>query len=259
MSRTEPTLRHALALDPNLEDAEQQIVSLDADAGKLARAYQEAREMVERHPQSGMAHFTLSYVLRYASLSKEAADECNAAVRLDPGNFEFRSCGALFEFTGQLDRAMDFLNLDAGSEWSNNAEINVLLREGKTSEAVAKLHELPDSPFFHTRASEACHTTPRPAGFEQLMAETEKSIFGYHDPEPKYSFAGEYNSCLGDDFTGKMMKSAIEGGYCSYDYLRMDPLLAEFRKSTEYSATLAEAKRCRDRFLQERDHPSGND
>src|SRR5215472_570524 len=96
MERTLPTLRHALSLDPNLEDAAAQIVSLDTDAGKLVQAYQEARAMIDKRPESGFAHFTLSYVLRYASLSKEAADECNAAARLDPGNYQFRSCASVF-------------------------------------------------------------------------------------------------------------------------------------------------------------------
>jgi hypothetical protein len=86
MSRTVPALRHALALDPNLEDAAQQIVTLDTDAGNLIRAYPEAKKIVENRPLSGFAHFTLSYVLRYAGLSKEAAQECDGAVRLDPGN-----------------------------------------------------------------------------------------------------------------------------------------------------------------------------
>ena len=258
MSRTEPTLRRALALDPNLEDAEAQIVSLDADAGKLGLAYQEAKAMVGKHPQSGFAHFTLSYVLRYASMSKEGGDECDLAKRLDPGNYQFRSCMSLFAFSGRLDRAMDFVNLDAGSEWSNNAEMNILLRRGKTSEAVAKLHQLPNSPFFHTRAEEACYTQPRPADFEQLMEQMQKQIYGFRDPEPKYSNSAIYNSCLGNAFTAKLMKTAIEGGYCSYDYLQTDPLLAEFRKSAEYPATLAAAKRCRDRFLEEREHATSS-
>ena len=255
MSRTEPTLRHALALDPNLEDAEQQIVSLDADAGKLAQAYQEAKAMVERRPQSGAAHFTLSYVLRYASLSDEAGNECDLAVRFDPGNYQFRSCAAVFQFSGRVDRAMDFANLDAGSEWSNNADVSILMRQGKTSEALAKLHRIPDSSFFHTREEEACYTQPRPADFGQLMEQVQKDIFGYRDPEPKYSVATTYNSCLGNAFTAKLVKAAIEGGYCSYDYLRLDPLLAQFRKSQEYPAILAQASQCKDRFLAQRDHP----
>jgi serine/threonine protein kinase len=256
MSRTEPTFRHALALDPNLEDAAQQIVSMDADAGKLAQAYQEAKAMVAKRPQSGFAHFTLSYVLRYASISTEAGDECDLALRLDPGNYQFRSCAPLFTFTGRLDHAGTFFNLDAGSDWSKNAEVNLLVREGKTTEALAILRQLPDSSFFHTRASEACYSTPRPAGFAQLMEEAQKAIFAYRDPEPRYNFAALYNTCLGNSFTAKLAKSAIAGGYCSYDYLQLDPLLAGFRKSPEYAATLAQAKQCRDRFLDERNHPS---
>jgi TolB-like protein/predicted Ser/Thr protein kinase len=255
MSRTGPALRRALALDPNLEDAAQQIVSLDTDAGKLAQAYQEARTMVENHPQSGFAHFTLSYVLRYAGLSKEAAQECDLAVRLDPGNFQFRSCTGVFFLTGQFDRAREFLKLDTGSEWSNNAELIVLLHEGKTSEALERMRQMPESSFFHTRAVEACYTTPRPPGSEQLLEQAEKELFAYHDPEPRYSQAIIFNRCLGNAFTARLVKSAIEGGFCGYDSLQLDPMLAAFRKSPEYPALLAQAKQCRDRFLAERDHP----
>jgi TolB-like protein/predicted Ser/Thr protein kinase len=255
MSRTEPALRRALALDPNLEDAAQQIVSLDTDSGKLAQAYQEAKAMVDKRPQSGFAHFTLSYVLRYASLTKEAADECNSAVRLDPGNYQFRSCAAAFYLNQQFDRARDFLKLDAGSEWSNNVEVSILLREGKTGAALNRLRPLPESSFFHTHALIACYSTPRPAGSEQLLAQAEKDIFTFHDPEPKFSQAALFNACLGNDFTARLLKSAIDGGFCGYENLQTDPLLAEFRKSPEYPALLTQAKQCRDRFLAERDQP----
>ncbi len=255
MSRTLPALRRALSLDPNLEDAAQQIVSLDTDAGKLAQAYQEAKAMVDRRPQSGFAHFTLSYVLRYASLLKDAAEECNAAVRLDPGNYQFRSCAGLFQAMGQYDRARDFLKLDAGSEWSNNVEAQVLLHEGKKEEALARLRQLPDSPFFHTRALAACYSSPRPPGSEKLLEPLEKQALAFRDPEPRFAQATNYNFCMGNDFTARLMKSAIEGGFCGYDYLQSNPILAEFRKSSQYPAILAQAKQCRDRFLAERDQP----
>jgi eukaryotic-like serine/threonine-protein kinase len=253
MSRTGPALRRALSLDPNLEDAAQQIVSLDTDAGKLPQAYQEAKAMVEKRPQSGFAHFTLSYVLRYAGLSKEAQQECDTALRLDPGNYQFRSCAGTFFLTGNFDHGRDFLKLDAGSEWSNNAEVMMLLREGNTTEALEHVHRLPDSQFFHTRAMEACHTTPRPAGSDQLLKETEKELLAYRDPEPRYTMAGLFNACLGNDFTARLVKSAIEGRFCAYDYLQTDPILVGFRKSPAYPALLAQAKQCRDKFLAERD------
>ncbi len=253
MSRTMPALRRALSLDPNLEDAAQQVVSLDTDAGKLAQAYQEAREMVEKRPQSGFSHFTLSYVLRYASLSKEAQEECNAAMRLDPGNYQFRSCAGSFYLVGQYDRAMDFVRLDAGSEWSNNVEVFTLLREGKTSESIARLHQLPDSGFFHTRALEACYSSPKAPASQRLLDQFQKELSAYRDPEPRYTQAGLFNACLGNDFTARLVKSAIDSGFCAYDYLQFDPAMAAFRSSSEYPAVLAQAQQCRDRFLAERD------
>jgi tetratricopeptide (TPR) repeat protein len=253
MSRTMPALRRALSLDPNLEEAAQQIVSLDTDAGKLAQAYQEAKAMVGKRRLSGFAHFTLSYVLRYASLSKEAQEECNTALRLDPGNYQFRSCAGSFYLVGQYDRAMDFVNLDAGSEWSNNVAVFTLLRKGKTSDALARLHQLQDSTFFHTRALEACYSSPKPPGSQQLLDQFQKELSVFPDPEPRYTQSGLFNHCLGNDFTARMVKSAIDSGFCAYDYLQLDPAMASFRKSAEYPTLLAQAKQCRDRFLAERD------
>jgi tetratricopeptide (TPR) repeat protein len=253
MSRTVPALRRALALDPNLEDAAQQIVSLDTDAGNLTQAYPEAKKMVENRPQSGFAHFTLSYVLRYAGLSKEAAQECDAAVRLDPGNYQFRSCASVFFTTGQFERARDFLKLDAGSEWSNNVEIHILLRQGKTSEAVEQLRKMPESSFFHVRALQGCYETPQPPGSQQNLEQFQKEVFAYRDPEPRFSQAETFNHCLGNTFTARLMKSAIEGGFCGYDTLQLDPILTAFRKAPEYPPVLAQAKECQNRFLAERD------
>jgi eukaryotic-like serine/threonine-protein kinase len=255
MSRTLPTLRRALALDPNLEEAAAQIVSLDADAGKLPQAYQEAKSMVDKRPQSGFAHFTLSYVLRYAGLIRDAARECEEAMRLDPGNYQFRSCSGVFDILGQYDRARAFLALDAGSEWSTNAEAHVLLREGKTQAAVEWLHPLPDSPFFHTRALELCYTKPRPPGADQLIDQALKDVASFKDPEPRFSQAVHYNACRGNIFTATLMKGAIADGFCAYENLRYDPLLADFRKSPPYPAILAQAKQCQDKFLAQRDHP----
>src|SRR5882724_7028775 len=255
MSRTVPALRRALSLDPNLEDAAQQIVSIDTDAGKLVEAYKEAKTMVDRHPQSGFAHFTLSYALRYASVVEEAMQECNTAMRLDPGNYQFRSCAGMFLSMGQYDRARDFLNLDAGSEWSNNIEVHILLRQGKIPEALDRLHQLNESAFFHTKALAACYSNPRPPDAAQLLAQMEKEVSAFHDPEPKMSQSGTFNPCVGTAFTAHLATSAIRTGFCGYEYLRTDVMFAKFRQSPEYPAVLAEAKQCRDNFVAERDRP----
>jgi serine/threonine protein kinase len=255
MSRTEPTLRRALALDPNLEDAEAQIVNLDADSGKLPLAWQEAKAMVDRRPQSGFAHFTLSYVLRYAGLARDAARECSEAMRLDPGNYQFRSCASVFLTLGQYDQGRAFLKLDAGSEWSNNVEVQAWLREGKTQEALERLHNMPESSFFHSQALAACYSDPRPPNAEQLWVQEEKDVLAFHDPEPKFATAVHYNHCRGNAFSARLLKSAIASGYCAYENVQLDPLLAGFRKSPQYPEVLAQAKQCQDQFLANRDRP----
>jgi serine/threonine protein kinase/tetratricopeptide (TPR) repeat protein len=256
--RSYVTLRRALALDPNLVSAEQQIISQDTDRGNLVQAYRQAKSMVERHPQSGIAHFTLSYVLRYASIIQESRQECDAAIRLDPGNYQFRSCATVY-WPDQPDRAKQFLDLDSGSEWSNNVSAIVFIRTGKNKEAVAKFHQLPDSPFFRTRAVEACYSDPRPANYQELMDKVKKEVPATSDPEPRYSQALTFNHCLGNDFSIPLIKSAIKDGFCSYEFLRRDAEIENFanlHKSPEFPAVLAEAKACRDNFLANRDKPN---
>jgi hypothetical protein len=117
------------------------------------------------------------------------------------------------------------------------------------------LRKMPDSSFFHVRALQACYEAPRPPGSQQILEKFEKEIFAYRDPEPRFSQAGLFNPCLGNTFTARLMKSSIEGGFCAYDNLQLDPILTAFRKAPEYPAVLAQAKQCQNRFLAERDHP----
>jgi eukaryotic-like serine/threonine-protein kinase len=250
--RSYPTLRKALALDPDLVSAEQQIISQDTDRGNLVQAYRQAKSMVERHPQSGIAHFTLSYVLRYASIIKESRQECDAAIRLDPGNYQFRSCATVY-WPDQPDRVKTFLDLDSGSEWSNNVSAISFIRAGKNDEAVAKFHQLPDSPFFRTRAVEACYSNPRPANYQELMDKVKKEVPAMSDPEPRYSQALTFNHCLGNDFSIPLLRSAIKGGFCAYEFLQTDAtVFGNLSKFPEFPALMAEAKACRDNFLANR-------
>jgi eukaryotic-like serine/threonine-protein kinase len=252
--RSYVTLHRALALDPNLVSAEQQIISQDTDRGNLVQAYRQAKSMVDRHPQSGIAHFTLSYVLRYASVLKEAREECDAALRLDPGNYQFRSCATIYLLSDHPERAKVFLDLDSGSEWSNNVSTILLIRTGKTAEAVAKLRQLPDSPFFRTRAIEACYSNPRPANYQELMDKVRKDLPSMSDPEPRYSQATTFNACLGNDFSIEILRGAIKDGFCAYEFLEGDSrALQNLTKSPDFPALMTEAKACRDNFLANRD------
>ncbi len=252
--RSYTTLQRALALDPNLVNAEQQIISQETDRGNLVQAYRQAKAMVERHPKSGMAHFTLSYVLRYGGVLEEARNECDTAIRLDPGNYQLRSCSSLYLGPEIPDRGKVFFDLDSGSEWNNNITAIQLLRSGKTDEALAKIRLLPDSSFFHGRAIEACYSNPRPANYQDLMDKLKKDLPAMSDPEPRYSQALTFNHCLGNDFSIPIMRSAVKDGYCAYEPLERDSkAFPNLAKSPDFPALMSEAKSCRDNFLANRD------
>ena len=128
--RSEAALRQALALDPGHVSAAVDLLGLQIDAGRLQDAYDSARRLVARRPDSGEGHYALGYVLRYGGLLEDSARECEEAVSRDPTNPAFRVCSATFIQLGRYDRALDFVRLDSGSEWSRLVTRFVYQRHG---------------------------------------------------------------------------------------------------------------------------------
>src|ERR1700756_4878811 len=60
--KSNATFERALVLDPSLILAAGQLINHRVERGNLTKAYEEARALVERRPQSAQAHFTLAYV-----------------------------------------------------------------------------------------------------------------------------------------------------------------------------------------------------
>src|SRR5579872_7417446 len=147
--RSNAAYERALALDPNLVAAASSLITNRVERGELGRAYDAATELVKRRPESADAHFALSYVLRYAGMQEQATKECDTARALDPGNFNFRSCAWAFLELGQTDRAMDFVHLDAGSEWANWVTPFVYLAAGDVTQAHNAAKSVGKSSSYH--------------------------------------------------------------------------------------------------------------
>jgi tetratricopeptide (TPR) repeat protein len=168
------------------------------ERGDLAGAYKFADDLVKRHPNNSFSHFARSYVLRYAGLLDEAARDCEAAISFDPGNFGLRSCAIVFAELGHPERAMDFLRLDAGSEWSNRNMVRVLLREGKLKEAREMGQKIPqshpDSKFFEACLEHSPTQSPS-AELDRAAHDIEPALLANPDPENRYIFAGNMAYC----------------------------------------------------------------
>src|SRR5437899_11975501 len=146
--RSNAAYERALSLEPDLVSAAAQLVTNRVEEGELAKAYWDAQALVRRRPESAPAHFSLGYVFRYAGLLDESARECDTALALDPGNYFLRSCAWGFLEQGRTERAMDFVRLDAGSEWSAYVTPSILLRQGKLEEARQAVEAVSDNPRY---------------------------------------------------------------------------------------------------------------
>src|SRR5262249_12612055 len=134
--RATATLERAIALDPK-NVAYRARTGPRLEQGEVAQAYREAKEAVRERPDSAAAHFMLSWALRFAGLLEESESECDAALLIDVQDSGARSCAVAFMLRGDFQRAMDYLHLDFGSEFSKALAMDVLLRQGKEKEALA--------------------------------------------------------------------------------------------------------------------------
>jgi eukaryotic-like serine/threonine-protein kinase len=248
--RSNAALERALVLDPNLVDPAAQLISMRVERGELVKAYQEAKDLTARHPESAAAHFSLSYVLRYGGVLDESSRECEAALTRDPGSYQLRSCSVSFDQQGNYARARDFLQLDIGSIWVSGNLIRHYLRVGDQAQAREISNKLGDIP--HNQLVRACLNHAPAADIDNLAKKLAPEYMANPDPENRYTTASVFAFCGENDLALRLLKSGVEGKYCAYTALQTDPLLAKLRGTPEFNEILAEAKKCQSDFLAQR-------
>jgi eukaryotic-like serine/threonine-protein kinase len=242
--RSNHAYERAVALDPNRVMAASLLITNRVERGDLGRAYEAATDLVRRRPQSADAHFALSYVYRYAGMLEQSTEECNSARQLDPGNFAFRSCAWSFLEMGKTDRAMDFVHLDAGSEWAAWVTPYVYLGEGNLAEAHNAAKNMSKGPTYHRELMEACTAAQHPADMARIVRETESSVMMEPDPEAWYHVGALLAACGQSEPALRLLKAAVQQNYCAYTALLDDPLLKDLRKETSFNQVLTAASNC---------------
>jgi eukaryotic-like serine/threonine-protein kinase len=248
LKRSDSAYERALTLDPNLILAASQLLSNRAERGEVGNAYAGASALVKKRPESAQAHFTLSYALRYVGLLDKAAHECETALALDRGNYYFRSCAWVFMLLGNTQRAKDFIQLDAGSEWATYAMTHLLLREGKLAEAREAVKKMSTNPQDFRDLLQACLMGPsaeleRLARVAETAPQTEVDSESNYDQGAIFAYCGKRNAAL------HMLGMAIKQNYCAYMALQTDPLFVKLRGSTEFNGLLSAAKECQNRIV----------
>jgi eukaryotic-like serine/threonine-protein kinase len=242
--RSNVAYERAVTLDPNRVMAASNLITNRVERGELGRAYDAATDLVRRRPQSADAHFALAYVLRYAGLLDQSTQECNAARQLDPGNFAFRSCAWSFLEMGKTDRAMDFVHLDAGSEWEKWVTPYIYLAEGHLTEAHTAAKNMGKASSYHRELMDACTAPQRPPDLAKIVRDTESSVMIEPDPEAWYHIGALMAACGQSEPAMRLLKAAVQQNYCSYTALLDDPLLKDLRKETAFNEVLTSASNC---------------
>jgi tetratricopeptide (TPR) repeat protein len=246
--KSNSSYERALSLDPNLVFAAGQLITNRVERGELAKAYQEARTLVKQRPDSAQAHFTMGYVSRYAGFLDDATTECDTALRLDPGNYFFRSCAWAFMYTGNAQRAWQYVSLDAGSEWANWATPSILLREGKINQARDAVKKMSSQPRFNRPLMEAAVGLRSQQELDRISIEVAtQSENG--DPETFYQVGSILAFAGKEDAAVRVLRMAIEGNYCAYNALMNDPLLIKLHAAPEYKRLLDAARSCQEPIL----------
>jgi len=234
----------ALSLDPDRIIASSLLIVNHVERGELGAAYDAATNLVRRHPQSAEAHFALSYVLRYAGFLDKSTEECDTARRLDPGNFNLRSCAWAFLEMGETDRAMDFVHLDAGTEWAAWVTPYVYLAEGNVAEARNAAKNMAKTSSYHRDLMEACTAPQRPPDFAKIVHDSEASVMLENDPELWYHIGTLLAYCGQPEPALRLLKASVLQNYCAYTALYDDPLLKDLRKETAFNEVLTAASNC---------------
>lgn len=248
MAFSDAAAEKELALNPGSLDALAEMTIHRTERGDLVKAHQIALELLRRRPDDPNLHHVLSYVLRYGGSLDEAGHQCELVVLL-ASKMMWGSCSTTFMELGNYQRARDFLRKDLSSEWSKAHAIEVLLREGRTEEAIRI--SAPQIPHWDSyKMLLACASHESSDQIRSLASNVEVD----DDPEVDYFFAGHLAYCGQSKAALQMLKVAIERNYCSYPAMDNDPFFNQLRADPQFQKLRFAAMACHNDFVNDRDN-----
>ena len=154
---------------------------------------------------------------------------------------------------GEPQRAMEFVRLDAGSDWA--ARTNSFYSSGprQTGRGTTNDSENVGRPLLGRDLLLACLDPQQTSQLDRAAKKSEAAALAGVDAEPRYFVGALLSYCGQKDAAVRLLRSAIEQNYCAYTALQSDPLLVKLRGTPEFRGLLSAAKECQNRFLAERD------
>jgi hypothetical protein len=251
--RSNAAYQKALSLEPGRVGAAAFLAGNEVEAGKLDKAFQDARALVQKRPDNALAHYSLAYVLRYAGMLDEAQSECDKAFSIDSQNYNWRSCSFAFFEQGKSLRAMEYLKVDPGSEWSNAVRVSVLMREGKMTEAQQSAQQMTDNPIWLRGILQAYLNHAPSKDIDRLAESAQNQFLTEQDPELKYYQGAILAGCGEKQIAFTFLRKAVAENYCAVQALQSDPLLTNVRADPEFRTIVQAAEACQRNFVVSRE------
>ncbi len=248
LDRAEAANLKALSIDPNAYLSVRGLIVQRTERGDLTAAYKQARGFVARQPNSGDAHFALSYVLRYAGLLNEAARECDTALSLDPTNPRFRSCAIVFINRGEFSRIDDFIRYDRNSVWARSTRGAVPLMQGKLAEGLRVAGE-GMGPHTEWSVAQAVIDHRPQSEIDALARGAADIVLAINDGEPSFFTSQELAGLKQNRIALELLRHAVSKNYCAYQAMDASPAFAGLRGNPEYESIRRDAQQCQQRFL----------
>jgi DNA-binding winged helix-turn-helix (wHTH) protein/TolB-like protein len=250
--RAEAAYERALALRPNLLDAQMFLANLLVDTGKVEQAVPLLRDALKTNGNNAAAHWELGYAYRFAGMLDESVAECERARELGPLVKGNGSVLNTYLYLGQYQKFLESLPVDDSSFtlfYRGFGEFHEKEFD-QASKDFDRAYDL--DPTLYTGIGKALSDSihqHRADGLE-LLSGLERKIRerGVGDPEASYKIAQAY-AVLGDKISAmRVLRTSVETGFFNYPYLSKDPLLSDLRGEPEFAQILNTARQRHDAF-----------
>ena len=244
--RAQAAYERALAIDPNLLDAQMFLANLFVDTGKVEQAVPLLRVALRTNGNYAAAHWELGYAYRFAGMLEESVAECERARQLDPLVKANGSVLNTYLYLGQYQKFLESLPVDDSSFtlfYRGFGEFH----EKKFDEAARdfdRAYELDPTLYAGIGKALSDSIRQRPKEGLGLLRGLEGKVTGrgVGDPEGTYKIAEAY-AVLGDKPSAlRALRMSVESGFFSYPYIARDPLLNDLHTEPEFDQILNVAR-----------------
>src|ERR1700733_10347584 len=240
--RAQAAYERALAIRPNLLDAQIFLANLLIDTGKVEQAVPLLRDALKTNGNCAAAHWELGYAYRFAGMLDESVAECERARQLTPFVKGNGSVLNSYLYLGEYRKFLESLPVDDSSFilfYRGFGEFHEKEYDRAASD-FDRAYQL--DPNLYTGIGKALSDSIQQHGADGLLllSGLERTVRerGVGDPEATYKIAEAY-AVLGNQSSAlHVLRTSVESGFFSYPYIDKDPLLNALHGEPEFAQIL---------------------